>query len=181
VRGAVFLASEGIVSSNVSQGYILRRLLRRAIRYGKLLGLKSGFLVSLADLIIEKYKVVYPEVLEKREEIIKVIEEEEKKFEKTLQSGLAVMEKMLVSKSDKEIKGEEAFDLYQSYGFPLELIEEIAQEKGFSVDKKGFELALVRHQEISRAGAEKSLEEWASKEEKKKPNFILPLIYCIAP
>ncbi len=155
VRGAVFLASEGIVSSNVSQGYILRRLLRRAIRYGKLLGLKSGFLVPLADLIIEKYKVVYPEVLEKREEIIKVIEEEEKKFEKTLQSGLAVMEKMLVSKSDKEIKGEEAFDLYQSYGFPLELIEEIAQEKGFSVDKKGFELALARHQEISRTGAEK--------------------------
>lgn len=155
VRGTVFLASEGIVPSNVSQGYILRRLLRRAIRYGKLLGLESGFLLPLADLVIEKYKVVYPEVLEKREETIEVIKEEEKKFEKTLQSGLVVMEKLLASKSDKEIKGEEAFDLYQSYGFPLELTEEIAQEKGFSVDKKGFEQALARHQDISRAGAEK--------------------------
>ena len=155
VRGAVFLASEGVVPSNLSQGYILRRLLRRAIRYGKLLGLEPWFLLPLVDLVIEKYKVVYPEVLEKREETIEVIKEEEKKFEKTLQSGLAAIEKLLASKSDKEIKGEEVFDLYQSYGFPLELTEEIALEKGFFVDKKGFEQALVRHQEISRAGAEK--------------------------
>jgi len=111
VRGAVFLASEGVVPSNLSQGYILRRLLRRAIRYGKLLGLEPWFLLPLVDLVIEKYKVVYPEVLEKREETIEVIKEEEKKFEKTLQSGLAAIEKLLASKSDKEIKGEEVFDL----------------------------------------------------------------------
>lgn len=155
VRGAVFLASEGIIPSNVSQGYILRRILRRAMRYGKLLGLEQDFLVPLADLVIDRYKGVYPEVFGKREEIIGAIKGEEMKFEKTLRLGLVVMEKMLNSKSDKRIGGEEAFDLYQSYGFPLELTEEIAEEKGFSVDKKMFNEALAKHQEISRAGKEK--------------------------
>ena len=154
-RGAVFLASEGIVPSNVLQGYVLRRILRRAIRYGKLLGTEQEFLVPLMDLIIEKYKGVYPEVFNKREEIIRVVKEEELKFEKTLQNGLATMEKLLNSKSDKRITGGEAFDLYQSYGFPLELIEEIAEEKGFSVNQGGFNEALAKHQEISRAGVEK--------------------------
>lgn len=154
-RGAVFLASEGIVPSNVLQGYVLRRILRRAIRYGKLLGVEQEFLVPLMDSIIEKYKGVYPEVFNKREEIVRAVKEEELKFEKTLQSGLAIIEKLLDSKSDKRITGEESFDLYQSYGFPLELIEEIAEEKGFSVDKKGFNEALAKHQEISRAGVEK--------------------------
>jgi len=155
VRGAVFLAGEGIIPSNVSQGYILRRILRRAMRYGKLLGLEQDFLVPLADLVIDKYKGVYPEVSEKREEIIEAIKDEEMKFEKTLRLGLAVMEKMLNSKSDKRIEGDEAFDLYQSYGFPLELTEEIAEEKGFSVDEEMFNEALAKHQEISRAGKEK--------------------------
>jgi alanyl-tRNA synthetase len=154
-RGAVFLASEGIVPSNVSQGYILRRILRRIIRYGRTLGMNEEFLIPSIDLIIDKYKGVYPEVLNKREEIVKAVKDEELKFEKTLQAGLAIMEKMLGSQNRERITGEEAFDLYQSYGFPLELTEEIAEEKGFSVDKMKFNEALAKHQEVSRAGAEK--------------------------
>ncbi len=151
VRGSVFIIADGIEPSNLGQGYVLRRLLRRTIRYGKMLNLKEGFWESLVQIVADKYKDVYPNVLIRQNDIMEVIRKEEEKFEKTLQSGLAKIEKM----GGKEMTGEEVFDLYQTYGFPLELTEEIAKEKGFSIDAEGFKRALEKHQDISRQGAEK--------------------------
>jgi len=153
IKGAVFLSAEGIIPSNVEQGYVLRRVLRRAIRYGKVLKMPENFLISLAQKVIEIYKDVYPEVKSNETDILTIIQNEEEKFEKTLERGLKQFEK-LISKN-KDISGEEAFDLYQSYGFPLELTEELAKEKGLKVDKKGFEKATKKHQKVSRAGVEK--------------------------
>lgn len=151
-RAIVFLTSEGIVPSNVSQGYVLRRLIRRSIRYSKLIDFDFNHFYALLDIIVEKYKDVYPEVLNKKYDVIK---EEEEKFAKTLEKGLLMIEKLITEKENRTITGEEAFDLYQSYGFPLELIEEIANENNFLVDKNGFNEFFKKHQEISRTGMEK--------------------------
>lgn len=153
IRSSVFVVSDGVEPSNLGQGYILRRLLRRVVRYGKTLGLSSQFYIPLIDLVIDKYKDIYPNILDRKEEIIEVIKKEEEKFEATLEKGLSVIEKMLLTK--KELTGEEVFDLYQSYGFPLELTQEIALEKGISINVDEFNSALEKHQSISRAGAEK--------------------------
>ena len=154
IRSAVFLLSEGVVPSNLGQGYILRRILRRAIRYGKLLDFKWGYLSPLVDPVIEKYKDVYPDLLKNEANIKSKILEEEQKFEKTLQSGLKKIGELL-EKQSSALTSEQVFDLYQSYGFPVELTEEIALEKGFEIDKKGVQEFLKKHQELSRAGAEK--------------------------
>ena len=154
IRGAVFLASEGILPSNIERGYILRRILRRAIRYGRILKLDSDFLIPMAKKVIEIYQDTYPQIKSKEADILIIIQNEEEKFEKTLEKGEKRIRK--IAKALKyEIKGNEAFDLYQSYGFPLELIEEIAKEKGLKIDKKAFFEAQKKHQEISRAGKEK--------------------------
>jgi len=146
-RGACFLIADGVLPSNIEQGYILRRILRRTIRYGKLLNLPDNFLQIVSQKIIEEYKDIYPEL--KKENIIGVIGEEQEKFEKTLEKGLKEFEKL------KSITGEKAFDLYQTYGFPLELTEELAKEKGIEIKKENFNKKLKEHQKISRAGAEK--------------------------
>ncbi|MFZ2390488.1 MAG: alanine--tRNA ligase [Minisyncoccales bacterium] len=153
IRSSVFIISDGIEPSNIGQGYILRRLLRRTIRYGKTLGLSSQFYLPLIDMVIDKYKDVYFNIFTKKEEIVETIKKEEYKFEATLEKGLSMIEKMLLTK--KELTGEEVFDLYQSYGFPLELTQEIAEEKGISINVDEFNAALEKHQSISRAGAEK--------------------------
>ena len=144
IRGAVFLASEGILPSNVERGYVLRRLLRRAIRYGKLSALGGQFLIPLAKKAIEIYQDIYPELKQKENDILAVIKNEEEKFEKTLGKGLKEIEKV------SNLTGEDAFRIYETYGFPLELTEEIRKVEGrerfFSMQKK--------HQEISRAGAQ---------------------------
>lgn len=158
IKGAVFLAADGIVPSNLERGYVLRRILRRAIRFGKLLGLESGFLIPLAQRVIDLYKDVYPELLHRQPDILTIIHNENEKFSRTLERGLSQLDKLLKLKVKEEklkvISGKEAFDLYQSYGFPLELIIEIAKEKGVSVDKAGFERVFQEHKEISRAGFE---------------------------
>lgn len=153
VRSSVFVIADGVEPSNLGQGYILRRLLRRVVRYGKILGLEPFFSIPLVDLIVLKYGEIYPNILSKKEEIKEVMRKEEEKFEKTLEKGLSVIEKMLKEKN--ELSGEEVFDLYQSYGFPLELTEEIASEKGVRIDAEGFKKSLEKHQELSRSGAEK--------------------------
>ena len=155
IRGATFLIADGILPSNIAQGYILRRLLRRAIRYGRILNLDKNFLVSLSQKVIEICKEFYPELRVKRDDILTVIQKEEEKFSKTLKNGLKELEKMLAAKADKIISGNYAFYLYESYGFPMELTRELAKEKGFLIDESGWETALKKHQEISRAGAEK--------------------------
>ena len=152
IKGAVFLISEGIFPSNVERGYVLRRVLRRAIRYGKLLNLPQNFLIPLAQKVIEIYKEIYPELKSNETDILTVIQNEEEKFGKTLAEGLKQFEKIT---QKKLISGTDAFHLYDTYGFPLELTTELAKEKNLIVDEKGFHEAFKKHQEISRAGAEK--------------------------
>jgi alanyl-tRNA synthetase len=158
LKGAVFLISEGILPSNVERGYVLRRILRRALRFLKLLNLKEDFLIPLAKKVIEIYKNIYPELKSKETDILTVIQNEKEKFEKTLNLGLKEFEKIIqltIKRKQLTISGKEAFDLFQSYGFPLELTEELAKEKGLRIDKEGFLKAQKEHQKISRAGAEK--------------------------
>jgi len=152
IRGIVFLSSEGVIPSNTGQGYVLRRLIRRAIRFGRLIDMPKSFLVTLAEQVIEFYRDDYSEVNSNKDTVLTIIKKEEEKFEATLQEGLKQFEKV-AGKGD--VSGIDAFHLYDTYGFPLELTEELAKEKGLSVDKKGFQKAFKKHQEVSRAGAEK--------------------------
>ncbi len=157
-KASAFLISEGVLPSNVERGYVLRRILRRAIRYGRILNLPKGFLPQIMKKAIEIYQDIYPQVKEKEEEILVVVKNEQERFEKTLERGLKEFEKQvgkIKEKNLKEIPGKVAFDLYQSFGFPLELTKEMAKEKGLLVDEKGFFEEFKKHQEISRAGAEK--------------------------
>ncbi len=155
LRASVFLISEDILPSNLDRGYVLRRLLRRIQRISKILELKDGWEVEPIKWIIKKYQKVYPELRGKENDVSIVIEKEREKFEKTLAEGLKHFEKLIEKKTEKIIKGEEAFFLFESYGFPLEIIEELAREKGFEVDKSGFKESFKEHQKISRAGVEK--------------------------
>jgi alanyl-tRNA synthetase len=152
LKSSVFIISEDILPSNLERGYVLRRLIRRIIRFGKLLNLPQNFLIGLIPKVIEVYKDVYPEIEPKKTEIMTAFQNEAEKFEKTLEKGLKQFKK--VSKKGN-ISGVDAFHLYDTYGFPLELTEELAKEKGLKVDKEGFQRAFGKHQEISRAGAEK--------------------------
>ena len=158
LKSAVFLISEGILPSNVERGYVLRRILRRAIRYGKVLNLPKEFFVPLVKELIGIYKDIYKELKSKETDILVVIQNEKEKFEKVLEAGLRKIKKEILdckSKNLKELPGKVAFDLYQNYGFPLELTKEVAREEGFLVDESGFQEEFERHKEISRAGAEK--------------------------
>jgi len=152
IKSSVFLISEDIFPSNVERGYILRRVLRRIVTYGKRFNLPNNFLINLVKKVVEIYKDVYPEIKSKETDILTIIQNEVEKFEEALDIGLNGIIKV-VSKGD--VSGEEAFRLYQSHGFPLELIEEEAKKRGRKVDKEGFYAAQKKHQEISRAGAEK--------------------------
>ncbi len=142
IRTAVFIIADGVTSSNTGRGYILRRIIRRAVRYSDLISLKHGSLLNLAEIIIDEYKEVYPELLENINIIIKEIKEEENKFRLTLENGLREFE-----------KGVDAFDLYQSYGFPIELTEELAKEKGVKIDREEFDKKLKEHQVLSRTSS----------------------------
>lgn len=152
IKGAVFLAAEGIFPSNVEQGYVLRRILRRVMRFGRLLGFPDNFLGPLAQKVIAIYQDVYPQIGSKEADILAVIKKEEEKFSKTLARGLKQFEKIAAL---GDIEGADAFHLFDTYGFPLELSEELAREKGLKVDKRGFEEAFKKHRDVSRAGVEK--------------------------
>lgn len=157
IKGSVFLMADGILPSNIEQGYILRRLLRRAIRFGKVLDCPQNFLIPLAQKVIELYGDIYPELESKQADILTGIQNEEEKFSQTLEKGLKEFDKIVsqLSEANRIISGEEAFNLFATYGFPLELTKELAQEKELKVDEPGFQKAFKRHQEISRAGLEK--------------------------
>ena len=163
IKGAVFLIADGVLPNNLGRGYILRRILRSSIRHAKVLDLKNHWYVNLIKEVIKIYEKIYPEVRKKETDIITVIQNEEEKFRKTLEKGLTKLDKLLKSKINslnkrqklKIIGGKELFDLYQSYGFPLELTEELAKEKGFEIDKKGFQKEFEQHQKISRAGVDR--------------------------
>jgi len=176
LRAVSFLIGEGVLPSNIERGYVLRMLLRRIIRYAKSLDLLANWYVSPIKKISEIYGKEYPEVKTKQTDILTVIQSEEEKFEKSLEKGIKEFEKLLKNKvleKAKIISGKEAFDLYQSYGFPLELTKEMAREKGFGVDEVGFKKAFERHREISKVGVERKfggvgIEELKTKEEREK-------------
>ena len=141
IRSVTFMISDGIMPSNEGRGYVLRRLLRRACRHGRLLGIHKGFLPELAETVIEGSKDGYPELEEKKEFILKVIAKEEEQFNKTIDQGLGILSDMIAdmeSKGEKTLNGEEAFRLYDTYGFPLDLTKEILEEKELGVDEEGF-------------------------------------------
>jgi len=151
IKAATFILAEGLEPSNVERGYVLRRLIRRAIRYGKQLGINETFTFKVAQVVIEIYQEIYPELRQRKDFIINQLVKEEEKFRETLERGLKQFEKII---SQGSISGKDAFDLYQTYGFPIEMTAELAKEKNISVDEKEFIEELKRHQELSRAGAE---------------------------
>lgn len=158
VKAATFLIADGVLPSNVEQGYVLRRILRRAITFGNLLKIKENFLINLAKKTIQIYQDVYPELKRQETDILVVLEKERERFEKTLKDGLEKFKKEVkncFSQGLKIIPGKIVFDLYQSYGFPFELTRELAKKEGLEVDEKEFKEKFKEHQEISRAGAEK--------------------------
>ncbi len=159
VRTSVFILGDqkGVAPSNVGQGYILRRLIRRAVRHGRKLGIEGKFLGELALIVLDLYGAPYPELLEHKAFILDELAAEEAKFSETLQKGEREFEKMLpnlMKGSSRVINGRIAFKLYDTYGFPIELTKELAAEHGFTVDEEGFLAAFQKHQETSRAGAE---------------------------
>jgi len=151
IRGAVFMIGDGVLPSNTDRGYFVRRLLRRAVRYADVLNMKQGKFAELALPVIEGYAGHYPELHEYEALIKETIQKEESRFRETLANGLREFEKL----SQGNISGRDAFNLYQSYGFPLEVTLDLSKEKGIEVDENGFAEEFKKHQEISRAGAEK--------------------------
>ena len=158
IRASVFIITDGIEPSNLDQGYILRRLIRRVIRYANLLGINTkDYLSDLVKIIIKNYKDIYPEV-NKPNHIIEVINKEAKKFEQALALGEKEFSKavnQIKNHRQNIISGRLAFKLYESYGLPIEMIEEMAKEENMTVDKKGFNTSFEKHQLLSRKGAEK--------------------------
>jgi alanyl-tRNA synthetase len=157
LRAAAFVLCDEkrITPSNVEQGYVLRRLIRKSIRHGKLLGIKDNFTLELAKSIISVYKDNYEEVGKYKKFILEEFDKEEEKFTKTIDKGTKRFEKIILNLKSKRIPGIEAFHLYDTYGFPIELTKELADERGFKIDKVGFDEEFKKHQEKSRLGTEK--------------------------
>ena len=158
IRAICFLITDGVLPSKEDRGYILRRILRRAMRHGRLIEAEKGFLIPLAKIVINQYHNIYPELQNKKNDILTIIQEEQEKFEKTLSQGLKKFKKIAqntLKEGKKNIDSKTIFHLYDTYGFPLELTKEMAEEEGLEIDEKAFEKEFIHHKEISRAGAKK--------------------------
>ncbi len=155
-RTATFMLGDqkGVTPSNVDQGYVLRRLIRRAVRYGRQIGLEQGSLSLIALTFVEKYKNVYPELVENKNKIVEELNKEEEKFSKTLSDGLKEFNKVVTYIKGDIFPGKTAFRLFDTFGFPIEITTELAKEKGFIVDRQGYEDAFKAHREKSQAGSE---------------------------
>ncbi len=154
IRSATFMISDGIMPANEGRGYVLRRIIRRAARHGRMLGIDGVFLAKLSATVIEGSKDGYPELEEKKDFIFHVLTQEENKFNKTIDQGLGILgelEDALVAEGKKELSGADAFRLYDTYGFPIDLTKEILGEKGFSVDEDGFRAAMEEQKTKARA------------------------------
>ncbi|MDR0932010.1 MAG: alanine--tRNA ligase [Victivallales bacterium] len=158
LRAATFILGDGITPGKVDQPYVLRRLIRRAIREGRKLGIEEAFTSKIARVVVAEFGDVYPELKERAEVIYDELDREEKQFAVTLEKGTHEFQKLIervpAHIEKKIISGKNAFNLYETYGFPIELTEEMAHEKGFQVDRAGYDAAFAKHQELSRAGAE---------------------------
>jgi len=151
LRSAVFMIADGALPSNTDRGYVLRRLLRRAVRFADQIGLPAGSLATLAEQVITQYSDFYTELTANKAKVIEAISVEENKFRLTLEKGLKEFSKLA---DQGNISGDQAFILFSTYGFPLEITKELAAEKGLAVDENGFLTELAKHQELSKAGAE---------------------------
>ncbi len=141
LRATVCLITDGVVPSNEGRGYVLRRIMRRAIRYGKKLGLEIPYLYNFVDSVVEELGVAYPELIESKENVKKLVKIEEEQFNKTLENGLRVLESM-IEESGGFLNADQVFKLYDTFGFPVDLVEDVCNEKGVKVDRKGFETLL---------------------------------------
>lgn len=153
IRSATFMISDGIMPTNEGRGYVLRRLIRRAARHGRLLGIEGKFLAALSAVVIEGSKDGYPELEEKKDFIFQVLTKEEEQFNKTIDQGLNILSEMeaaMKAEGKTELSGEEAFKLYDTYGFPLDLTKEILEEKGCTIDEAGFKAAMDEQREKAR-------------------------------
>ena len=154
IRSSTFLVSDGVTPSNEGRGYVLRRLIRRAAKHGRALGIDGIFMAKLSETVINECKDGYPELWEKREFIFKTLTAEEEQFNKTIDKGLEILAKMedeLKAAGSKELSGENTFKLYDTYGFPVDLTAEILEEKGFSYDAAGFEECMEKQRQTARA------------------------------
>mgnify|MGYP000071324894 CR=1 FL=1 len=154
IKSCTFMISDGIMPSNEGRGYVLRRLLRRAARHGRKLGIEGKFLAELSRTVIELSKDGYPELDEKKAMIFKVLTEEEDKFNKTIDQGLSILNEMeseMAKKGEKVLSGENAFKLYDTYGFPVDLTKEILEERDLSVDEEGFAACMKKQKDAARA------------------------------
>ena len=156
VRTATFMLGDqkGVTPSNVDQGYVLRRVIRRAVRFGRQLGLQHGKLSAISEKFVEKYKNVYPELKQNEQRIITELNKEEDKFSKALEDGLKEFNKVVSHIEGSVFPGKTAFRLFDTFGFPIEMTEELAKERGFILDKAGYEEAYKKHQSESHAGSE---------------------------
>ena len=157
IRSVTFMVSDGITPSNEGRGYVLRRLLRRAARHGRLLGIQGEFLAKLSETVMAESHTGYPELLDRKDYIIKLITVEEQNFNKTIDQGLAILNTMmedLQKSGEKVLSGENTFKLYDTYGFPIDLTIEILEEKGFSVDEDGFKEAMENQRQTTRDARE---------------------------
>ena len=153
IRSSTFMISDGIMPSNEGRGYVLRRLIRRAARHGRLLGIEGKFLAELSQTVINECKDGYPELEEKSAFILNVLTQEEDKFDKTIDQGLSILSEMMdkmATEGRTELCGEDAFKLYDTYGFPTDLTEEILAEKGFTIDMPGFAVCMQQQKEMAR-------------------------------
>ena len=153
IRSSTFMISDGIMPTNEGRGYVLRRLIRRAARHGRLLGIEGLFLAELSQTVIGESKDGYPELDEKKEFILKVLSQEEEKFNKTIDQGLTILADMqseMEKAGQKELSGENAFKLYDTYGFPIDLTQEILEEKGLTIDEAGFKAAMEEQRTMAR-------------------------------
>ena len=157
IRSATFMISDGIMPTNEGRGYVLRRLIRRAARHGRLLGIEGKFLAKLSETVIEGSKDGYPELEEKRDFIVKVLSQEEDKFNKTIDQGLSIlaqMEEDMKAAGTQTLSGADAFKLYDTYGFPLDLTKEILEEKGYGIDEVGFKACMEEQRTKARTARE---------------------------
>ncbi len=150
IRSTVFMIGDGVMPSNAGRGYVLRRLLRRAARHGRLLGIKEPFLYKVAETVIAENNSAYPELADKQDFIRTLIEKEEEAFGKTIDAGLSVLDFMLSEMQGDTLSGENAFKLYDTYGFPLDLTRDILEEKGFSVDEDAFNALMIEQRTRAR-------------------------------
>lgn len=177
LRAMTFLVSDGVIPSNEGRGYVLRRLIRRAARHGKLLGIEGEFLYKLSEIIIDNWGEYYPNLVDKKVQIKKVIQVEEQKFQETIDQGMNILKEFLQDmskKGEKVLEGVKAFKLYDTYGFPLDLTKEILDEKGYTVDEEGFNNEMEEQRQRARnARANGDFEGWNRNSQAKISNDVL--------